>query len=386
MAIQIIKRPEPREGAGDAFAKAIMGFLSMRENQKKQQLEKSQFAEESKALQDRFGQLFQDEQDQPFDFSKIQDPVIRRTFAQKGLESEAELSKIRNIKKEFPEFFSEEIQKEPTPELPTTPDITDTTKTPPPRETSTSKPPYKQKDIMKMAAIGEHSMAREMRAANDEWSAEQQTQEKVSAKKLDISTKERREDHKASEKYDEALRESSIMAKKQIMALKDIDKALKSNQVKPSNFANIVQHVPKYGKAISDAFLSGNQAAINANIPYLLEGWKDIFGVRLSDADLRVLQDKLPSIAKSPEANKAIVNIMKKYAHMAQLKHQIASNLKKENDNFRIRGFEDEVERRFDEQTSEVTIKDKNTGMTQSIPRFYLESALKNKNFELVNE
>jgi hypothetical protein len=191
--------------------------------------------------------------------------------------------------------------------------------------------------------------------------------------------------HKDSADFVNALRKSASSAQKQLSALGIAESAIKTGNVKPTSIANIFKGQGEFGDTISNAFLSGDEAKIGAVVPYLLEGWKDIFGVRLSDADLRVLQDKLPSIGKTPEANMAIIGIMKKYTRQNIYKAKIASQLEKENEDIRPKGFERMVEDRFEKGLQPVRIRNPINGNIIEIPQFELADAL-NSGAELVDE
>ena len=130
--------------------------------------------------------------------------------------------------------------------------------------------------------------------------------------------------HKESAEYDKGLLDSYSRAKRQLEAVNDAIEAIDSGNIKPKSLANIFKGLGPLGDKISNAFLNEDQAKLLASIPQLLEGWKEVFGVRLSDADLKVIEDKLPSIGKDPEANKVFANIIKKYASMNKKKYEIS--------------------------------------------------------------
>lgn len=192
-----------------------------------------------------------------------------------------------------------------------------------------------------------------------------------------IQRKEALDFHHESQKYDEELLDSYKRSINQIQALDNIDKAISSGKVKPSSLANIFKGFGQIGNKIADALLSGDEATILGSIPYLIEGWKDIFGVRLSDADLRVIQDKLPNISKSPEANKSIMNIMRKYADMSKLRYEIGSQIKKENKGIRPLGYQDQIEMKFMEMNKPVKIRNPNTGNIVPIPAYKASDYIK---------
>lgn len=192
-----------------------------------------------------------------------------------------------------------------------------------------------------------------------------------------ISRKEELQFHKESEKYDEELLKQSRTSKKQAETIKDIDKAIDSGNVGPSSFANIFKGFGTIGNKISEALLNKDESTLLSSIPQLLEGWKEVFGVRLSDADLKLLQDKLPSIGKTKEANKSVLNILKKYSEMTLLRSQIANQIKSANKGLRKLGYADDIEKRFDEMTTPVKIINPTNGREIEIPAYKLSDALK---------
>jgi len=183
--------------------------------------------------------------------------------------------------------------------------------------------------------------------------------------------------HKESQSYDDELNKQLKVAKNQISTVKDVAKAIQSGNVTPTSIANILKDLGKIGNKVAEAFLNKDQAKLQAAIPSLLEGWKDIFGVRLSDADLKLLQDKLPSIGKSPEANSAILKVLNKYAEMNLLRGRIADEIKMANGGYRPLGFANQVEKRFDELTKEVLIINPANGKKIPIPAYKVQDALK---------
>jgi hypothetical protein len=188
--------------------------------------------------------------------------------------------------------------------------------------------------------------------------------------------KEQIEFHKETAKYDEELLKNTQIAKKQLDTISDVEKSIKSGKVSPFSVANIFKGLGPLGDKFAEAMINNDQATILASIPQLLEGWKQIFGVRLSDADLRLLQDKLPSIGKSPEANLAITKIMKKYGGLTLLRQQIAKDIKEKNGGLRPLGYVDKIEERFDQMTKPIKIINPSTGNEIEIPAYQLSNAL----------
>lgn len=184
--------------------------------------------------------------------------------------------------------------------------------------------------------------------------------------------------HKESEKYDEELFKQNKAAKRQVEAVKDINTALASGNVSRGSLSNIFKGFGKIGDKLSEILLKPDEATIQASIPYLLEGWKEVFGVRLTDADLKLLQDKLPSIGKSAESNMAITKILKKYADLTLLRGKIAKEIKDKNKGLRPLGYADKIEERFDQMTQPVKIIYSNNGVDRQIeiPAYKVSEAI----------
>jgi len=183
--------------------------------------------------------------------------------------------------------------------------------------------------------------------------------------------------HKESAKYDDDLIEKSKVAKKQIESFNDILDSIDSGNVTQKSAANLFKGFGKVGDKVAEWLENPDQAKFLTAIPQLLEGWKDVFGVRLTDADLKILQDKLPSLGKSPEANRAIVGVLRKYADQTILRSQIASEIKAGNGGLRPLGYADEIERRYDQALTPVEVINPNTGKKKTIPAYKVPDALK---------
>jgi hypothetical protein len=195
---------------------------------------------------------------------------------------------------------------------------------------------------------------------------------------LDLSQKNAQQDfenkfkiHKEEAKFDEEVYDKAKNAEDQLEAISNIFHAIRSGNVKPSNFSNILRGFGVVGDKLADAFLNKDQAEFSASIPQLIVGMKDIFGVRLSDADLRVVKDKLPDIGKSSEANEAILKVIEKYANISIQRAKIAGDVKKENAGYRSLNYRDEVENRLNEWKKE-TFK-QNRVITDEVMDHYLD-------------
>jgi|GEM_PF-2501195 hypothetical protein len=156
---------------------------------------------------------------------------------------------------------------------------------------------------------------------------EQELKSKAESEESKLATKQDIAFHEASKDYDKSIQKEAKVAKKQLDSIEDIEKSVREGKIKPTNAANVLKFFGPIGERLAEAALTKDQAKLQAAIPEFLEGRKELFGVRLSDADLKLLQDKLPDIAKSPEANLAILGLMKKYANQSLLKKKAAENV-----------------------------------------------------------
>lgn len=165
--------------------------------------------------------------------------------------------------------------------------------------------------------------------------------------------------HQESKEYEEGIRKQASVGKKQMEIIDDITKDIKEGKIKSWSLSSIFKGMGSIGEKISNALLNKSESKLLSAIPEFLEGRKELFGVRLSDADLKLLQDKLPDMTKSKEANLEILGLMRKYASMSILKETAAKNvLEREGVNYRegkLRpiNYESRVEKEFDKLVSE---------------------------------
>lgn len=154
-----------------------------------------------------------------------------------------------------------------------------------------------------------------------------------------------REFHNDSAKFDEKLRDSADIAKKQQNVITSIRSRVLKGELNPASFGNFFQ-----GTKIGDFFKTAAQGELEASIPILIEGMREIFGVRLTDADLAIIKNKLPDIGKSPEANLAILDVLQNRANEAIEKYDIGTEIKKKNLKLRPLGYEDEIFEEFNKR------------------------------------
>ena len=214
-----------------------------------------------------------------------------------------------------------------------------------------------------------------------------ETKSKNDVEEDKIARKEAIVFHNESAKYVEEINKNARVAKKQLDTIGDVEAALASNNIRPLAISNIFKGFGAIGDKISKAFLNKDQATLQSAIPEFLEGRKELFGVRLSDADLQLLQDKLPDIGNSKAANDVILKIMKKYANHSILKETAAENvleskgLKTRSGKLRPLNYVNEVEKEYDRLINEYDESKKPKTSFETMPPAmeYKGRRLKNK-------
>lgn len=133
--------------------------------------------------------------------------------------------------------------------------------------------------------------------------------------------------HQESSEFDKALKNHSNSAKRQIPLINDLITSVENGKIKPSSYANIFSFFGERGNKISNALLSGDEASLKRATIDFLEGTKEIFGVRLSDRDVGIVENKLPEIGKSKEANLSLLNLIKKSAEKSIKLEKVAQDV-----------------------------------------------------------
>lgn len=182
--------------------------------------------------------------------------------------------------------------------------------------------------------------------------------------------------HEQSAKAYEDIEAKAAIAKRQLEAAEDVLGAVKSGNISPNSISNLFRGHGNVADKIADAFLNPDETTIQANLPYFIEGFKDVFGVRLTDADLRVIQDKLPSMGKNAESNEAILRIIQKYAKQGLLKQKISNEIINENKGYRPIDYTTKVNERFDSQLKKVKVKSP-SGKIVIMPFYEAQEAIK---------
>lgn len=165
--------------------------------------------------------------------------------------------------------------------------------------------------------------------------------------------------HEESKEYANKIAQEAKTSKEKLNTINNIIKDVEEGHIKPKSLSNVFRFFGNTGNRIADALLTGKEANLLSAVPEFLEGRKDLFGVRLSDADLKILQDKLPDISKSPQANLKILNLMKKYAEKSIFRQEAAEKVLEEkgistrSGKLRPLNYENLVEKEFDKIQNE---------------------------------
>lgn len=253
-------------------------------------------------------------------------------------------------------------------------------------EFSTSSPSQKYQ-LLTSGGVSRANAESESKIAAEEGKVKAENS-KVEAKKTQEQNKQEYDEklrvHKESDEYDKDVLSKARSAKRTLENVKEAEKALASKKVSPNSTINVLRHFGEPGKALSNAIMNKETKAIQALMPEFLEGKKELFGVRLSDADLRLLQDKSIDIGNSLEANKAVLGLIKKYADQSILRGDIASEISKKHGNYRPLGYERMIDEEVDRQMNPIEMMDAK-GNSYSIPAYRVGSAIK-KGLSVRNE
>lgn len=172
---------------------------------------------------------------------------------------------------------------------------------------------------------------------------EQASQSKLKGE--EVSRKEKIEFHKENAKYDESLTNKAESAERKI-------KAIKNQQRIQPNISNWDRWVSALfgGTRFEDIFKARSAQEFDSLALPMIEGQKENFGVRLSDADLRLIMQKIATSTKNPEANKTIMDWQLLESELDIEKRKIADEVKKENGGLRPLNFDSEVRKLMNER------------------------------------
>jgi hypothetical protein len=168
-------------------------------------------------------------------------------------------------------------------------------------------------------------------------------EEKQQKRKLDI--------HRESEKVSDKIAEGQSRGQHILGAVKDVREALKTHKT-GLTWENFFKKKFK-GSFLENVGLTPEGAIIESTVPTFLEGGRELFGQRLSDADLSVVLGKTVDLGKSPEANESVLKFAEKSAKLQMEKAKIAREITKEYGGYRPIDFADQVEDRFQQKYGE---------------------------------
>jgi hypothetical protein len=201
-----------------------------------------------------------------------------------------------------------------------------------------------QEKINAMALINP-AVADKLQKFNDQIREQKRHEENISLKQKQIERKEQLEFHKESSKFDEKLTSESSAAEKKIRAIN------KQRELQPTitNFDRIVASTFKDTRFENLLKSKSAQEFDSLALP-MVEGQKETFGVRLSDADLRLILQKIATADRNPEANAAILNYMELEEKLKLEKRRIADQIKKDNKGLRPLDYESMIRQRLSEK------------------------------------
>lgn len=150
--------------------------------------------------------------------------------------------------------------------------------------------------------------------------------------------------HKETAKLDEKISSEAQAAEKKIKAMKQQRKL----QPEISNFDRIVSAVFR-GNPLENLIKSSTAQQFDSFALPMVEGQKETFGVRLSDADLKLILQKIATSDKNPEANAAIMDWMTLEEEMKIEKRKIADEIRKENKGLRPLDYEAKIRERMND-------------------------------------
>ena len=241
---------------------------------------------------------------------------------------------------------------------------------------------YKQASLVgKGALLIEGGMSKEnadfkIRIENEE--------EKLKHAKGEAAERLKRDSHRESESYDSEILNASKHSQSILKATSDIEKALNSPNFNQYSLPSLFKGLGKIGNKIYQLLKTPEQGIIESNLPTLLEGFKELFKGKITDADLAFIEQKLPNISSSVEANLAIIGVMKKYARLDVLKGKIAAEIKKSNSGYRSLDYAQQVEDKYNDMTESVNMLDEN-GEDVQVDAYDVSNAI-NAGWRIKNE
>jgi len=191
--------------------------------------------------------------------------------------------------------------------------------------------------------------------------------EKIAETKKEIKDKEiALEIHKSEKKAYDDLAAEGEQAKKTSRARQTMIDQLATGKLNPKNARNLFANMFKGSPLLEGLFTTPEREVFKSAGVTQFEGMKDIFGVRLSDADLAIASTKVMDPSKPVEANLAIAKYWDFADKMKIEEANIAREVKKENGGFLPINWRelvhDKMSERFGDEAEQVVKEAANEG------------------------
>lgn len=171
---------------------------------------------------------------------------------------------------------------------------------------------------------------------------------KIQQKEEHVARQERMQIHKDLQKADNEIHDAAKVARTRQSSFNVMRKNLESGNLNPRAFDNVLTTALK-GSRWENFFKNKDRAEFEAAALSSFEGMKDLFGTRLSDADLRQAAGKIPDPSKSIEANLAVIDFMDFQDKMKVAEEKVGAEIKKENGGFRPLDYQEQIRERMQE-------------------------------------
>ena len=219
---------------------------------------------------------------------------------------------------------------------------------------------------MESAADGDHPNAVQYANKAKQIRADMRA-EKIAETKKEIKDKEiALEIHKSEKKAYDELASEGEQAKKTSRARQTMIDQLATGKLNPKNARNLFANMFKGSPLLEGLFTTPEREVFKSAGVTQFEGMKDIFGVRLSDADLAIASTKVMDPSKPVEANLAIAKYWDFADKMKIEEANIAREVKKENGGFLPINWRelvhDKMSERFGDEAEQVVKEAANEG------------------------
>lgn len=207
----------------------------------------------------------------------------------------------------------------------------------------------------------------EANAIENRVTADQKRQDKLRAE----NQKQLLDIHKLEAKKYDTLEAEGQQAKKTSRAREIMRAQLASGKLNPKNTKNLLANFFKGNPTLEGLLTTPEREVFKSAGITQFEGMKDIFGVRLSDADLAVASSKVMDPTKPVEANLAIADFWDFADKMKIEEAKIAREVKKDNGGFLPINWREQVDskmqERFGDEAQRVVSNAANEGGTRPL-------------------